>query len=96
MARHVREVHRWEDAMKFTFSGARLRHLLARPRRSSPDGSTGNTVGYSPGNSQPYRLVGQPQVGQPSEFESWPPHADPDTPASDTAGRSPSAGTRRA
>jgi hypothetical protein len=81
--------------MKFTFSGTRLRRLLARPRRSSPDGSTANPLG-SPGNSQPYHLVGQPQVGQPSEFESWPPHADPDIPASDGTGRSPGAGTRRA
>jgi hypothetical protein len=88
-------MHGWEDAMKFTLSGARLRDLLARSRRSSPDGSTANPVA-TPGNAQPYRLVGQPQVGQPSEFESWPPHADPDDPASGPAGRSPGAGTRRA
>jgi hypothetical protein len=89
-------MHTWEDAMKFTLSGVRLRHLLARPRRSSPNRSTGNTIGNSPGNSQPYRLVGQPQAGQPSEFESWPPHADPGAPPSDAASRSPGAGTRRA
>jgi hypothetical protein len=83
--------------MKINLRTTGLRHLLDRSRRKSRD------LPPEPprsANRKPYWLVGQPQDGQPSEFESWPPHAQNDTnqanSTTEATGRSPDSGTRRA
>ena len=83
--------------MKFNLRTTGLRHLLDRSRRKSLD------LPPEPphtSNRKPFWLVGQPQTGQPSEFESWPPQpqndAQPAGPGTEATGRSPRSGTRRA
>jgi hypothetical protein len=83
--------------MRINLRTTGLRHLLDRSRRKSLD------LPPEPprsGNHKPYWLVGQPQDGQPSEFESWPPHAQDDAnpagPATEVTGHSPHSSTTRA
>ena len=83
--------------MRINLRTTGLRHLLDRSRRRSlelpPEPPRSS-------NRKPYWLVGQPQDGQPSEFESWPPHAqnesNPAGPATDATDPSLHSGTGRA
>jgi len=83
--------------MRINLRTTGLRHLLNRSRRRSLDLPPKPSQSS---NRKPYWLVGQPQDGQPSEFEPWPPHArndgDPPAPVTDATDQSHHSGTGRA